>query len=42
MHHHNNSHTIKYLGMLRKKSRTLLGFYFTTLNIHIYIHSYTK
>jgi hypothetical protein len=34
-------HTIKYLGMLCKK-RTLLGLYFTTLNIYIYTHTHTQ
>jgi hypothetical protein len=37
-------HIIKYLGMLCKNQGLFLGFYFTTLNIciYIYIHSHTK
>jgi hypothetical protein len=35
-------HTIKYLDMLCRNQGPLLGFYFTTLNIYIYIYSHTK
>jgi amino acid permease len=35
-------HTIKYLGMLCKNQGLFLGFYFTTLNICIYIYTHTQ
>jgi hypothetical protein len=39
MHHHNNSTYNKISRRVMQKSRTLLGFYFTTLNIYIYTHT---
>jgi hypothetical protein len=43
MHHHNNSSYHKISRHVMQKSRSLLGFYYITLNTHthIYIHTHT-